>query len=241
LIKLEVLCKEEGRKPGGLVILSGGLDSGVLLGYLQSKDYEVMALSFDYGQRHKTELQYAKALCKHYEVSHEVISLPIGSLLKGSALTDASVTVPEGHYADETMKATIVPNRNAMFLSIAYSIALGNQMDFVAMGVHAGDHPIYPDCRPAFIDAFEHMEKVSCRGYLPESFVLSTPFITWSKADIVKLGSSLRVPFDLTWSCYKGKDYHCGKCGTCVERKEAFLLAEVDDLTAYSNEVRGQL
>jgi len=153
----------------------------------------------------------------------------LGALLPGSALTDPSVEVPEGHYEAESMKATVVPNRNAIMLSIAFGIAAAEGATGVAAGFHAGDHAIYPDCRPMFVDRFAAMQLAS----LDYPISLYTPFLYKSKADIVKEGTLLRVPFGLTWSCYRGGELHCGKCGTCVERREAFQLAGVDDPTEY--------
>jgi 7-cyano-7-deazaguanine synthase len=153
-------------------------------------------------------------------------------LLKGSALTD-EIPVPDGHYAASTMAITVVPNRNAMMLSIAYAVAVAEQAKVVAFGVHAGDHFIYPDCRPAFITAFDTMQRIAVEGFGEPQLRLEAPFMHMSKDQIVQLGTSLQVPYSDTWSCYKGGEKHCGTCGTCVERKEAFELAGVPDPTKY--------
>jgi len=156
----------------------------------------------------------------------------VGSMLSGSALTD-DIAVPDGHYAEDSMKATVVPNRNAIMLSIGYGIASAQGAELVATAVHGGDHFIYPDCRPGFIKAFESMQNFALEGLSDIS--LYTPFLELSKADIVAEGAKLGVAFEDTWSCYKGGDIHCGRCGTCVERREAFDLAGVDDPTPYED------
>ena len=214
-----------------VVICSGGLDS-VTLAYKVAAENELVALiSFDYGQRHKKEITFAEICAKNLGTKHLVIDIShIGALLSGSALTD-EIDVPDGHYAEETMKVTVVPNRNAIMLAIAYGIASARGAETVAAAVHGGDHFIYPDCRPAFIDAFQTMQ-----NYALEDLVkigLYTPFLNVAKADIVATGSKLAVPFASTWSCYKGGELHCGRCGTCVERLEAFAIAGVADPTEY--------
>ena len=166
-------------------------------------------------------------------VPHHVIDLrSVGASLTGSALTD-NVDVPDGHYAEETMKVTVVPNRNAIMLTIAYGVAAAQGDDAVAAAVHGGDHFIYPDCRPSFTDAFDTMQRAALDGYA--DVVLHVPFVHRSKADIVREGARVDTPFDQTWSCYKGGDLHCGRCGTCVERREAFDLAGVPDPTQYED------
>ncbi len=216
-----------------IVVCSGGLDS-VSLAYKVAAEAELLGLvSFDYGQRHKKELQFAAKAAQHLSVPHHVIDITtIGRHLTGSALTDA-VDVPDGHYAEETMKATVVPNRNAIMLTIAFGLAAAQQADAVAIAVHGGDHFIYPDCRPQFIDSFQTMQNHALDGYA--NVRLYSPFVTISKADIVREGARHATPFADTWSCYKGGDRHCGRCGTCVERREAFHLAGVDDPTDYQD------
>ena len=158
----------------------------------------------------------------------------IGRLLSGSALTD-DVDVPYGHYAAENMAVTVVPNRNAIMLSIAYGVAVACNASLVACAVHAGDHYVYPDCRPAFIEAFDTMERLAVEGFGDPSLRLYAPFLNKTKAEIVKIGGALGVPYADTWSCYEGGDLHCSLCGTCNERKEAFELAGVPDPTEYVN------
>lgn len=215
-------------------IVSGGLDS-VTLAYELSRNADSLRLvSFDYGQKHRRELEFAEQAARRLDAEWTLIDLVaagVDKLLVGSALTDSLVDVPDGHYAEETMKATIVPNRNAIMLAIA-SAAVGSLgMDTLAIAVHGGDHFIYPDCRREFIRAFEKMERLALD--MP-TFRLEAPFLSRTKADIVRIGSAIGVPFLETWSCYKGGATHCGTCGTCVERKEAFELAGVEDPTVYT-------
>lgn len=216
-----------------LVICSGGLDS-VTLAHQVAKDHALAGLvSFDYGQRHKKELEFAAWCAKCLNVRHTVVNIAsIGALLNGSALTD-DVTVPDGHYAEQTMRITVVPNRNAIMLTIAYGMAAARKLDAVGAAFHGGDHFIYPDCRPAFVSAFAEMQNAALDGMA--KIELHAPFLHSTKADIVAAGASLDVPFSETWSCYKGGDKHCGRCGTCVERREAFDLAGVADPTEYED------
>ncbi|MCE5975227.1 7-cyano-7-deazaguanine synthase QueC [Sinirhodobacter sp. WL0062] len=216
-----------------LVVCSGGLDS-VSLAHLAAETQSLTRLvSFDYGQRHRKELAFAEAAAMRLGVPHHLIDLrAIGAALTGSALTD-NIDVPDGHYAEETMKITVVPNRNAIMLTIAYGIAAANGDEAVATAVHGGDHFIYPDCRPAFAEAFDQMQRAALDGYADVS--LWTPFLHGTKADIVKSGTEHGTPFAQTWSCYKGGETHCGRCGTCVERREAFHLADIPDPTVYTD------
>lgn len=216
-----------------VAVVSGGMDSVTLAYLLKHEGWDVDVLSVDYGQRHVRELRYAEKAAKELDGEHVVVSLPLGGLLTGSALTDRTVPVPEGHYADESMRATVVPNRNAIMLSVAVGVAVARKAGLVAVGVHAGDHPIYPDCRPAFIDAFDRMERVATQGFAVDGFAVRAPFVHKTKADICALGAHLGVPFEDTWSCYHGGELHCGRCGTCVERREAFEVAGVPDPTVY--------
>ncbi len=218
----------------GVAIVSGGLDSVTMAYALKGTlGHDLHILSFDYGQKHSVELIYAMRCAEELGFPFTKVVLPISSLLKGSALTDNSVEIPEGHYEAESMKATVVPNRNAIFLSLAYALAVSEECDFVATAVHSGDHHIYPDCRPEFLRSFDLMEKYATEGHSKVDLHLLSPFSRKTKADIVTIGSIHNVPFEKTWSCYKGGLLHCGKCGTCVERIEAFAVAEVDDPTVY--------
>jgi 7-cyano-7-deazaguanine synthase len=216
-----------------IVICSGGLDSVSLAHKIAAENELIALVSFDYGQRHKKELDYAALCANRLAVPHHIIDIrPIGAHLTGSALTD-DVAVPDGHYAEETMRSTVVPNRNAIMLTIAFGLAAAQQADAVAIAVHGGDHFIYPDCRPGFIDSFNDMQRHALDGYA--SVKLYSPYVTGSKADIVTDGAEHSTPFGETWSCYKGGMRHCGRCGTCVERREAFHLAGVDDPTDYED------
>ncbi|MVA27337.1 7-cyano-7-deazaguanine synthase QueC [Agrobacterium vitis] len=216
-----------------LVVCSGGLDSVSLADKMAAEHQLIGLISFDYGQRHKKELDFAALAAKRLGVPHQIIDITaIGASLTGSALTD-DLDVPDGHYAEETMKITVVPNRNAIMLAIAFGVAAARKADAVAVAVHGGDHFIYPDCRPGFIDAFQTMQTHALEGYADVK--LMAPFVTVSKADIVTEGAKYGTPFEQTWSCYKGGERHCGRCGTCVERREAFHLAGVTDPTAYED------
>jgi 7-cyano-7-deazaguanine synthase len=208
-----------------VLILSGGMDSTTLLYDYLDRKYAVKAISFDYGQRHSKELIHAGLLCRKVGVEHKIITLPIVELLTGSSQTDLSVDVPEGRYDDETMKKTVVPNRNMVMLSIAGAWAVALKADVVAYGAHAGDHTIYPDCRETFIKpmkrAFYHCDWHKVK--------LEAKFLKMTKGDIVRRGTVLGVPYELTWTCYVGGDLPCRKCGACQERAEAFKFANVVD------------
>lgn len=213
-----------------LILLSGGLDSATLLADRVDAGTARLALSVDYGQRHARELAAAADLAGHYGVTHHVLDLRgWGSLLAGSALTDRAVEVPHGHYADESMKATIVPNRNATLLMAAAGVAIATGCTHVLTAVHAGDHPIYPDCRPGFIVAAADAARLGTDG----AVTILAPFVDGTKTDIARLAGRLGLPVGLTWSCYEGGTEHCGRCGTCVERIEALRDAGVADPTPY--------
>lgn len=215
-----------------ILIYSGGLDSTVALYELLTQGHEVKALSVDYGQRHKKELIHAGAICAKLGVEHRIADLSaIVGLLAGSSQTSSDVDVPEGHYAEESMKKTIVPNRNMILLAVAFGWAISVKADAVAYAAHNGDHAIYPDCRPEFAQAVAEAARFADWHQVQ----LLTPFINVTKADIARRGFELSVPMQETWSCYKGGALHCGKCGTCVERIEAFTLADVEDFTEYLN------
>ena len=213
-----------------LVIYSGGLDSTVLLYDLHKAGHELHALSVNYGQRHGCELVQAAKICAGLGVDHKVADLSsIQPLLAGSSLTSPEIAVAEGHYTEEKMKTTVVPNRNMILLALATGHALSIGAGQVAYAAHSGDHAIYPDCRNEFADAMAEAMAL-CDWKKVE---LSRPFVDWTKAEIVKRGAELGVPFDQTWSCYQGGEKHCGRCGTCIERREAFDLAGITDPTEY--------
>lgn len=211
-------------------ILSGGMDSVTLLYHLRAQGYEVHALSFNYGQRHKKELDYARVICEELGVTHYVVELSsVGNLLKGSSLTD-DIDVPEGHYAEPTMKQTVVPNRNMIMLSIAVGHAVSMGASDVFFGAHAGDHAIYPDCRKEFVNLLSSVTQIA--NY--NSVTIHAPFIDMDKGDIAIRGKELGVPYEKTWTCYKGLEKHCGKCGACSERIEAMQKAQIDEPDFYA-------
>ena len=216
-----------------LVVCSGGLDSVTLSHKIAVEESLIHLVSFDYGQRHRKELDCARRCATRLGVAHDIVDITdIGRRLTGSALTD-DTQVPDGHYAEATMRATIVPNRNAIMLTIAFGVAAARRAEAVAAAVHGGDHFIYPDCRPSFVEAFAAMQRMALDGFAQIAF--ETPFLRWSKADIVREAARLGVPFAQTWSCYKGGTRHCGRCGTCVERREAFHVCGVNDPTPYDD------
>lgn len=228
------LSPESHPPAAAVVIISGGLDSTTLVYHLRAQGSDVRMLSFDYGQRHGRELNCARQIAQDLQLCHHVVDLrAVGALLGGSALTDPGMAVPDGHYTDESMRATVVPNRNALMLDIAVAVAVTAGSDAVAFGAHGGDHVIYPDCRAEFVHAFTASARLANDGFLPPGFRVLAPFLHLTKADIVQLGSRYGVPFERTWSCYRGGARHCGRCGTCTERREAFQLAQVPDPTAY--------
>ncbi len=209
---------------------SGGLDSTVLLWHLREQGMEVRCLSVDYGQRHKKEIGVAAEICKLAGVEHQVADLSsLGFLFAGSSQTSPEIAVPEGHYAEESMKQTVVPNRNMVLLALAGAWAVATKSDAVGYAAHAGDHAIYPDCREEFAQLMGRA-LLTCDWQV---IALLRPFILKSKAEIVRLGKQINAPFAMTWSCYNGREKHCGKCGTCVERIEAFQIAGVQDPTEY--------
>lgn len=201
------------------MILSGGLDSTTALYELQQEHEVVEALTFDYGQRHRREIESAQKICKELSLAHRIVDASnLNELLQGSSLTSSAIDTPHGHYAEENMKQTVVPNRNAIFINIAVGYAISQKIYALGLGIHAGDHYIYPDCRPEFIESQQNTLSLAndCE------FHLMTPFIHSNKTEIVARGKELAVPFHLTWTCYEGGERPCEKCGSCVERTEAF-------------------
>lgn len=222
-----------------VVILSGGMDSATVLGKVIQEygSSSVHALNFDYGSKHNSaERTCARGLVAHFGLStdqYKEVDLPFIKDLFRSKLLQGQGVIPHGHYADEIMRDTVVPFRNGIMLSIAVGYAESMGAQAVYIGNHAGDHPIYPDCRPEFIQAIDAAARA---GTYADVSVVS-PFVNYTKADIVREGAKLGVPYELTYSCYEGRKAHCGRCGTCVERKEAFALAGVVDPTEYKNHV----
>jgi 7-cyano-7-deazaguanine synthase len=227
-------------KKGHVVaIVSGGLDSVSMAYHLANQGYSLTLISYDYGQRHKKEIEFAQLCAQRLTAEHHIVDLTVlTSLMNTSSLTSPDVEVPDGHYAEETMKITVVPNRNAIMINIATALAVSRKHDFVATGVHGGDHFIYPDCRPEFIASQSETLRLSNAGFISDSFEVLAPFVNISKGDIVTLGENIGIPWIETWSCYKGGDIHCGSCGTCFERREAFEIAGVADPTRYATTPR---
>ena len=217
-----------------VIIFSGGLDSTVLCYKAVADGLDVHALTIIYGQRHVKEIESARKTAGLLGISQRVVDLSnINELLQGSALTDNSVDVPEvpetaEHF--ETLKTTIVPNRNAIFLSVAIGYSESIKADNVFFGAHHSDRGVYPDCRKEFVEAFEAAERLATDN---DNLNISAPFVGMDKAEIVALGNELSVPFENTWTCYVGGEIHCGSCSACNERKRAFRESGVDDPTVY--------
>jgi 7-cyano-7-deazaguanine synthase len=201
-----------------VVIYSGGMDSFTVLNRAIKDGKEVYALSFDYGQRHVKELEYAARVCKQLNIHHKIVDISaINSIIAGSSLTD-DIDVAEGHYEDENMKNTVVPNRNMILLSLAVGYAVSLEANEVYYGAHSGDHAIYPDCRPEFV---EKMQDV-CRIANYEAVDIVVPYLQNDKIEILRDGLSMGLNYADTWTCYNGREKACGKCGACQERLEAF-------------------
>lgn len=211
-----------------LLVLSGGLDSTTLL--YDYADSIALAVTFQYGSNHnKREAAFAKYHCDKLGIEHIEIDLAfMGKYFKSSLLDDADA-IPEGNYDEDNMKSTVVPFRNGIMLSVAAGLAESRGLKNVMMANHSGDHAIYPDCRPEFVKAMT--AAIEAGTY--EGVKLVAPYTNITKADIVSRGAKLGIDYSKTYSCYKGGEHHCGVCGTCRERKEAFTLAGVKDDTIY--------
>ena len=220
---------EEKQKPKAVVVLSGGMDSTTLLYDVVNQGYKTFCIGFDYNQRHKKELWMAKKTCDKLGLEYLIVDLSALNVVAPSALTRDDIEVPEGHYTDDNMKQTVVPNRNMVMLSIATAYAIGKGANDVFYGAHAGDHAIYPDCRVEFVDKMKEAIKISDW----EPINLHAPYLTVDKGDIAIKGKELDVDYSLTWTCYKGLELACGKCGSCVERLEAFEKAGIKDPVIY--------
>ena len=215
-----------------VTLISGGMDSVAALYHAAGEHKVVGALSFDYGSKHNhKEIPFALLHSEKLGVPHRVISLGFVNELFASDLLQSGGEVPEGHYEESNMKATVVPFRNGIMLSIAAGYAESCGAEGLIIAAHAGDHAIYPDCREDFM---RPMAEAIHQGTYVGIQVLR-PFITIRKEDIAARGHELGVDFSQTWSCYKGGEIHCGKCGTCVERREAFLLSGIPDPTVYED------
>ncbi|MEI6535920.1 MAG: 7-cyano-7-deazaguanine synthase QueC [Verrucomicrobiaceae bacterium] len=215
-----------------LVLLSGGMDSVTALHWAAREHEVVGCVSFDYGSKHNhKEIPMAAWHAKKLGVKHDVIALDFVNRLFASDLLQSGGDVPDGHYAADNMKRTVVPFRNGIMLSIACGLAESRNADALVIAAHSGDHAIYPDCREPFMQAMAEAMKFGTYAQIE----LLRPFIDCDKTEIVRRGAKLDVDYAHTWSCYKGGDIHCGKCGTCVERREAFILAGVSDPTSYES------
>lgn len=211
-----------------VIIVSGGMDSITLL--YDHKDEIALGISFDYDSNHNArEIPFAKMHCERLGIKHITINLDFMHQYFKSSLLDGAEAIPEGHYADDNMKSTVVPFRNGIMLSIAIGIAESNNLDQVFIANHGGDHTIYPDCRPEFINA---IDAAATAGTYNNVKVVA-PYTKITKSDIARIGKKLGIDYTETWSCYKGGEVHCGKCGTCVERKEALAEAGIEDKTIY--------
>jgi len=214
-----------------VLIVSGGMDSITML--YEYKERIALGISFDYGSNHNArEIPFAAMHCERLGIKHIVINLGFMHQYFKSSLLDGAEAIPEGNYDDENMKSTVVPFRNGIMLSIAAGVAESNGLKYVMMANHGGDHTIYPDCRPEFVSA---MSEATRLGTYPGIEVLA-PYTGITKSDIARHGKVLGIDYAETWSCYKGGEHHCGKCGTCRERIEALADAGIEDHTVYDEE-----
>lgn len=212
-----------------VVIFSGGMDSFTVLNQVKQQGAEIYAITFNYGQRHVKEVQSAINICRKLTINHKVIDISvINQLIAGSALTE-NIAVPEGHYQADNMKQTVVPNRNMILLSLAVGYAVSIGADQVYYGAHSGDHAIYPDCRPEFVNKINDLCQIA--NYHPVNII--TPFLHHSKIDILTTGLKMGLDYSDTWTCYNGRAKACGLCGACQERLEAFRLNGVPDPIEY--------
>jgi len=215
-----------------VVIYSGGMDSFTVLHKAIEQGLTPYALTFDYGQRHIKEIEVAKDVCKELGVNHKIIDISaINQLIGGSSLTDSSIEVALGHYEEENMKSTVVPNRNMILLSLAIGYAVSIGAEQVYYGAHSGDHAIYPDCRPEFV---EKMNDVAAIANYEKTEIFS-PYLNSNKIGILKDGLAMGLDYSKTWTCYNGREKACGQCGSCVERLEAFAENGVTDPIPYED------
>lgn len=223
-------CMEE-RNNKVVMIYSGGMDSFTMMMQARDEGKEVFPLSFNYGQRHSKELTYAIGVCTRFHIEHKVIDITsINELLQGSALT-SDIVVPHGNYAEDSMKSTVVPNRNAIMLNLAIGYAISIGADTVYFGAHGGDHDIYPDCRPEFVEAAHNLAQL-CDWH---KVAVEAPFINIDKGMIAVIGRDLKLDYGMAWTCYEGGDRACGKCGACTERLEAMDFAGIEDPLEYDD------
>ncbi|MBO4690256.1 MAG: 7-cyano-7-deazaguanine synthase QueC [Paludibacteraceae bacterium] len=211
-----------------LLVLSGGLDSTTML--YEYHERIALAISFHYGSNHNDkELAFAKMHCERLGIPHIIIPLNFIKEYFHSSLLEGADAIPEGNYDEENMKSTVVPFRNGIMLAIAAGMAENNHLQYIMLANHAGDHTIYPDCRPDFVDAMNRAVNAGTWNGVQ----LLTPYTMLTKADIAAHGKALGIDYSETWSCYKGGEHHCGVCGTCRERIEALQLAGIGDKTVY--------
>lgn len=209
-----------------VLILSGGIDSTTLLYWLIEEGYEVAALTFDYAQRHRKEIDSARRIAGPLGVPHQIVDIRgISQILGDSALLGGR-EVPSCHYTQESARQTIVPNRNMIMLAIAAGYAEAHGIPHVFYAAHRNDSTIYPDCRPEFVEALRPAIRLATAWHPVE---LHAPFVNMTKAEIVGLGLELGVPYELTWSCYRGEEAPCRRCPTCIEREEAFAMNGAKD------------
>ncbi len=213
-----------------VVIYSGGMDSYTVLHKAVQQGLTPYALTFDYGQRHVKEIEVARSVCQELGINHKVIDISaINQLIGGSSLTDNSIDVALGHYQEETMKSTVVPNRNMILLSLAIGYAVSIGAEQVYYGAHSGDHAIYPDCRPEFVAKMNDVAAIA--NY--EKTEIFSPYLNSDKIGILKDGLAMGLDYSKTWTCYNGREKACGQCGSCVERLEAFAANGVSDPLPY--------
>lgn len=212
-----------------VVIYSGGMDSFTVLNHAIHAGHDVYALSFNYGQRHVRELDAAAKICDSLKLSHKIVDITaMNSLMAGSSLT-SDIDIPEGHYQAESMQSTVVPNRNMILLSLAIGYAVSIDAEAVYYGAHSGDHAIYPDCRPEFVEKMNAVSLIA--NYQPVR--IEVPFLHNNKAEILAAGLAMGLDYSQTWTCYNGRDKACGKCGACIERLEAFAANQQTDPLPY--------
>ena len=226
---LDTQFSDTQNQPKAVVIYSGGMDSFTILNKAKAEGYDLYALTFDYGQKHSKEIEFATNVCNELEIKHKIIDITaINQLLQSSSLT-SDLDIPEGHYEAASMKSTVVPNRNMILLSLAVGYAVSVNASQVYYGAHSGDHAIYPDCRPEFVMKMNDVCKIA--NY--EAVEIFSPYLTVTKTDILTDGLKMGLSYDDTWTCYNGREKACGKCGACQERLEAFADNNTTDPLAY--------
>lgn len=215
-----------------IVLMSGGIDSTVAAYAARAGLYDIIGVGCFYHQRHRKELNAAGEIARHMDIRYHGIRLPN---LGHSALTDPAIAIPDAPADDPANEAVVVPGRNAILLTAAIPIAIEHHAARIVFGAHLGDRLTFPDCSPAFVHAMTAAIRQGYGTNLTRSFLVWAPFLTKTKAEIITLGKELGVPFDLTWSCYRGAHIHCGTCAACLGRRGAFTEAEVEDPTRYQS------